>query len=655
MRNLLFIICFIYSFIALPAVIAEVFIKPSDRFDGFTYYFIFIFLIAFMLLAKQIPGHFLGFKESLKNEGIFNKKNLWLFSLAALSLVGVIFFNIDYRSIWIDEYSQIFELKKKSIVTYAAYSQQTPLDYYYSYIVFNLFGYSEWAVRFVPSLSYLLSGLLITGFALKYSKSYLVSFFILLLFIGHPLVFYYSIEARPTHLASLFSIIYLGYVLEVIKSEKDFNWKDFLPLRLFFLISAGLQPIWLFCALLPWLLIQALKNRNQTPARLILLHSISLLVMTPLLINIYLESTKITQFHESFLGGVKNYFENISFHNFEVYFRNIVFPLLGLIFLFSFKFAKKNIKESVFNLTTLILFVAFFVFSFDLFFRSYINWDLYDRYFIVLPYSLILFLCFYSPSDLLPSKSIVSKKATLFTLPALLIIAFQVSDPFHVSAMFDQSFPLRERYKIIKDHSSADDVIEFFDLGTFKMWNPGLLTAREFYYSEKGAAKFPFPKNGALNGDPFEEIDLAILPMKVFERDLSFKVFMIVESDNKINFLNIWKEEGLDFRSFPIRNGHKVVEIQIPAEDSLEIYLNYLESIAERHDASEAVQLYDRLLYYYYHQDESEKVQEVLKEFDKHYFSKRGDFEENIFQFKIDRRLRLRDKINQDAPIKPGS
>lgn len=249
----------------------------------------------------------------------------------------------------------------------------------------------------------------------------------------------------------------------------------------------------------------------------------------------------------------------------------------------------------------------------------------------------------------------VSKKTVLFTLPALLIVTFQVSDPFHVSAVFDQSYPLRERYRILKDHSSVDDVIEFFDLGTFKMWNPGLLTAREFYYDVKGSAEFPFPKNGALNEEPFEEIDLAILPMKVFERDLSFKVFMIVESDNKINFLNIWREEGLDFKSFPIRNGHKVIEIQIPAEDSLEIYLNYLESIAERHDASEAVQLYDRLLYYYYHQDESEKVEEILKEFDKHYFSKRENFEENIFQIKIDRRLRLRDKINQDAPIKPGS
>ncbi len=178
-------------------------------------------------------------------------------------------FRIQSRSIWMDEDAQArrvlaggFDL---ALVKRAATQQQPPLDYYAERIGLDLFGITPLGARAHAALFGALAVLVLHVLLRRCFASRLVVWAGTLVALVHPMMLFYSQEARPIECGILFASVQLLALHGFLTGDKSKGmrtaWALFLLLgTTAFFLSVGFQPI-VFVASTALVLVPALANR----------------------------------------------------------------------------------------------------------------------------------------------------------------------------------------------------------------------------------------------------------------------------------------------------------------------------------------------------------------------------------------------------------
>ncbi len=655
MKFQLVLITFVYLVIALIFQGVDFFYQPvpseAREIDPYTYYNLPLMIFMAGLLGYRLWQSKVNFKSFFQLPN-FKSFKIWFLLLVGVLLIGLSIYEFSDRSIWLDEYTQIKFMEIRSVLLFSAKSQQTPLDYFYSLGVLVLFGFSEIALRCVPIISFVLGGLLLTSYALKKSKSYVFSSSIAIAYALNPLIFYLSIEARPTHLAALFSIIFILYLGESLFKDGDFDWKEFFPISMTLNLSAGLQPLWLFCSMAPFILVWLFRRDKEVAKKWFLVNLASFVCMIPFLYNIHYRSSLAFQFKESFTGGVAEYFKNFSIATYELYwiaFSQSLILIISTIILFFISFRKE--KSFLPRYFMFLGILVFFVVSFDLFFKSYINWNLFIRYVVVLPIAALSFIALQGKYLYQAQRKIVS--SLLFLIICLASTGFVFSERYHEHHRIQAGdVPKKQQYHYIQHTSSENDLISNMVVGAISKWNPDIFVAWEFYYNQKGRAQFVTTYNKK-NPEPFYEMDLIVEPLEFFERGVPFKIYFFVDVNNPYKIEDFWTEAGLDYEHHFFKNAHQMFVIHIPAENGLEHYFKYLYTIIEKAPDKRMIpQIYDRLLFYYYYLKDEEKVKEIFKYYTEDLLDVGDQKFRNVAEYQLEVRKRIEKKIFTEEEYK---
>jgi len=173
---------------------------------------------------------------------------------AGVLLVAVVprLWGLEDRCVWMDEDRQAGcsngEIFAFDVCDKAAAQQQPPLDYHLENISIHNFGLTPTGIRLNAALLGSLAVLAFFLVASRFARSTAALAAGTLLMAFHPLLLFYSQEARPVSLAVLAAVLCAGAILSFFAGRGDREaWVRralvLLAAEMAFLLSVGLQPI----------------------------------------------------------------------------------------------------------------------------------------------------------------------------------------------------------------------------------------------------------------------------------------------------------------------------------------------------------------------------------------------------------------------------
>jgi len=142
----------------------------------------------------------MAFAEAAKTTTVATLRQSHRLRLLAVLLIafGLATFQLDFQSLWYDEGVTAIVTQRGAawLTQWTAHDIQPPLYYYVVAGWGVLAGWSEWSLRFPSAWFATLGAALMATLALRLSRSLHVGLLAALLFALHPLLIYYSQEAR---------------------------------------------------------------------------------------------------------------------------------------------------------------------------------------------------------------------------------------------------------------------------------------------------------------------------------------------------------------------------------------------------------------------------------------------------------------------------
>ncbi len=158
-------------------------------------------------------------------------QQLWRTRLLAVLLLAFTLatFRLDFQSLWYDEGVTAIVTQRGAawLTTWTANDIQPPLYYYVVACWGRLAGWSEWALRFASAWFATLGVALIAVLAVRLSRSRHAGVLAALLAALHPLLVYYSQEARMYAQLTTLAIL-AAYLLVRLADASAFSWRGWL-------------------------------------------------------------------------------------------------------------------------------------------------------------------------------------------------------------------------------------------------------------------------------------------------------------------------------------------------------------------------------------------------------------------------------------------
>ncbi len=305
-------------------------------------------------------------------------------------------------TLWMDEEYQFYPIiawvKQSHIVASAASQQQPPLDYIFSWGAKYFLGEMEWVVRLHANIFGGLSVWLFFHLLRAFKVDSFLAASATFVFLFHPVLAWYNVEARPISLSAFSFILYLYFFWEFLNNPRA-NAKSLLASGLLLQMATGLQPIVAVCALaIAVTPIWFTKNKDRV-LKVWLITSTSLLLSTPIFYQIYTLSKKWNQFYEeSYYSLIFEALSNFGWIEIRSYldifeqYQFLIAALIGLLGVGAWLSLKKKSEQ---RLLVISIVGCLFFMGFALLFESVyavINWELHARYYILIVPGLLFFI-----------------------------------------------------------------------------------------------------------------------------------------------------------------------------------------------------------------------------------------------------------------------
>lgn len=407
------------------------------------------------------------------------------FTLALI--LGLTFY--DKRSVWLDEYTQAQYAGEfwKCLACGAALEQQPPLSYALSALSLEFLEDSVFALR-LPSLIAFAASVATFWRLLGHSlSSKYLRILGVILYVFNALIFYYMTEARPYALFLCLGLMFIESTYCYLKTDSERQAYQMAALAGLVLMSIGLQAEVLVAA--PLLLVILLGQRHRIRA-IVLMQVFSGLLFFPLLILISIKSYELQQFLSSYPGGyfsrlfiiAKDYFLGV-IYQYRHFWPDLLVAGVG----FLFAIVKKESRARFWG-AFLLSFSLIFVFTF----ATFINWNLLQKYFIIVFPILIvcLLIGFEQFLELIQinfkGRVLQSFKfvfALLFIYKTLSYLLFFESRarPFTDNA----NIRWKELYKEIAEELDGDELIYTLGLNQLGEWGLAKPIGVEFYLGSR--------------------------------------------------------------------------------------------------------------------------------------------------------------------------
>ncbi len=339
----------------------------------------FYFLFTFLLISG-----FSLFKVRVVREGpIFNCKVNWVILLFyTLCFIVSRYFKFDEMRVWLDEYTQFSygnQVEPFSVISSSTfYDTQPPLDYVLSGFSGSIFGYSAFAIKVNALIFSFLFGALLPRTLTFFTNNLYLRWFPSFIIVFSGPVLAYSMEGRPLMIALFFSLVFLTFALNFIKTGKDWSW--LFVSELLFVHTTGLQPqVFIFFSLI--VLSFYLWRKKKTKEAILLLGSgfLTFLVHIPLLFlliggnagrNNFLPTHLIDVFK---VLNLDNLIQFMGIYK-EDHIMIMGFGILPTIALF-FSLRKKDTLR-----TYLLLLPFIFLIGYFFLFKTFVSWKFSARY-----------------------------------------------------------------------------------------------------------------------------------------------------------------------------------------------------------------------------------------------------------------------------------
>ncbi|MEZ4657654.1 MAG: glycosyltransferase family 39 protein [Caldilineaceae bacterium] len=137
-----------------------------------------------------------------------NRQRLWLLGLILLAFALRVY-RLDAQSLWYDEgvTAEITQRTLADLTSWTARDIQPPLYYYVIWLWGRLAGWSEWSLRFPSVFTGVLTAPLLAILAFKLSRIRRAGILAALIAALHPLLLYYSQEARMYSLLTMLGVL----------------------------------------------------------------------------------------------------------------------------------------------------------------------------------------------------------------------------------------------------------------------------------------------------------------------------------------------------------------------------------------------------------------------------------------------------------------
>lgn len=352
---------------------------PATFFEYYFYFTILLALAVLFLVRSQSPSD--------PNSAI-NKFDLWVCGVIlffSLALKTYFYIQIPF---WSDEMTQFSSANTDGAFMGAAFQQQPPIGYFLTLWSVKFFGYSEYAIR-APVILISTWGLLLFYLLLRrIGVSFGPALIVVMLFSLNPVVFQYSIEARPIIFGTVFSFWFLYELWKTIEyPEKETISQVIRVAAVSFILlnTVGFQPVVFLMAVgcLFFLGIYFSKVYVRGFCGIML----GTLFFLPIQFNIFNQSREYfdqVKPNVNFLSAVSDYFQ------FQMILGGLVgiFALIGLIYL---KIKMKRRWQIVFQKFPIRLKLVLWLFSITgifsllaiLIFYYFINYNIKPRYLLI--------------------------------------------------------------------------------------------------------------------------------------------------------------------------------------------------------------------------------------------------------------------------------
>lgn len=417
-------------------------------------------------------------------------------------------YNIEYRSIWMDEDAQARRILAGRVdlelIERAATQQQPPLDYYAEALGLELFGVTPFGARVHAAIWGSLTVLVVYLLLRRIYASRLPVVLGTLIALLHPTLLFYSQEARPIACGVFFASLYL-LALQAFVQGTGSRWVHAGRALLvalsaaLFLLAVGFQPVIFLgasaVALAPALFSAGLRWRVLAvwaclaAAALMALPVLSLLLkagtryvakqsFADRLASILVEMTNVG------LGTWLDKYGMLVGHLWPLLLLAAPLGLAGLGFELRRKEAHSNAGQAT---LFLLVFVLVFPWLFDSTFSALVNYEIKERYYLTLALPLLLVIAGLSQHAFLWLRSLSWsrrwQKPVAAGVAAVAVIVSGLSTGQAVEASYT-----RERndwaslYELFKDNGKRS-VAYLIHLGPPERSNYGFYSAR-FYYKK---------------------------------------------------------------------------------------------------------------------------------------------------------------------------
>lgn len=418
-RNNSFLLSIFLSFFLLYCSIVSIYLSflKNQQFDFRSVFFTLTLVSLFLFSVRQfyqiifLPKIFINGLKKIKK----NKKLSILLIICFLNLI-IGFYGVysQYpRTPHNGEIYQSFSVFRSNNAMRESYrQQQPPLDYYFSSFSNQLLGKSKFAIRFHSMMFYLLLSFILPLLLYFFCPSFLALGFGAFLFSLNHVVRLNSVNGRPLSLALLTGFLFLFFYMFYCKDDNYKKNNSLFPViasQYLFVMSIGFQPVVFIISLFISSFYLLFQNRKTVFKKLFLSHIVTALLSLPFYIKMYSFGRGAYKFKKPSFNNINSYMENYDIldllkkYFYPFYEQLTPFLLLLLCGLVVVIFIRKKIPGLIFQIgIALIIFPLFF----DFLFKMIMNWNVFNRYFIVWSLFLIFFfvMAFYEISQYLKRK-----------------------------------------------------------------------------------------------------------------------------------------------------------------------------------------------------------------------------------------------------------
>jgi hypothetical protein len=488
---------FLYILITLITVFVGVFLRNTNN-NIYSYY------LAFTILALTFGSFFVISKTENKSTFIhtyIKKKHLLAVVLTCISIITIfaVTREADYcYSIWLDEYVQFLygNLVKwngdGNISNYASTEQQPPLTYYFSGISGFIFGINHFAVK-LPTILFSLSFYLFFPLMVfSLTKDIKLTIGITLFTLAHPILFFYTVEARGYSQALLFCLFTIYFTVRAYIDHSSRRWIILFFAQLIFVLSIGFQPE-MFLIIVAAAFTPFLFSNSRIYLKHLLVNTFTMIFFLPYLYHIYISSVVTDKFHASLTNRILNELQNFTLNNYWDYYKDIgivnyiFWPilLLSVVNILSnfIKFRFINLYEKL--TLSLIISVLTFPWCFTIIFKTFINWHYSPRYYIV--FFPLMFICFIFCFLNIKVKFVkLSNLLALLLLTSSIILFFQKSDFLKYNSR-QRRMNWTKIYSHFESNLFPSDRVYHLTFNDIGDWRPDIYVSKQLYTTKTSA------------------------------------------------------------------------------------------------------------------------------------------------------------------------